>query len=1143
MARTLGVAPALRRRLPGRPRVSVRWPVLGLIAVLAGVAAGAAAWSESLAPPAPSLGWASVAGLLVALTFAAHAHVEVRHGPNDDVDALDLFEAAIAPALLLLPGTRVVALVAVAKLVSELVLRVRPVKVAFNVAAWSAAVAVGSLVVVALPVERPLGGQALLGLAVAMVAVTVVNQVAFVAVLRLAERRTFAEVLEEIRPTIVPAWIVGGAVTLSFGLLFAAACSWAPAVAWLLPVPLGALHWASRSYVASRADLVRAEALHRATRSLATSPEPRDAIPVFLEQVRAAFAADAVDLVSVEDAGPVVVRAQGTGHEPAPVVTGPGATPPRAADLRLAEALLELDGSARLTTLSANRVVSEELASHGWRDCLVAHVPRIGGARGALCVYDPRGVVGFDRTELAVVEGLAGEVAGALGRAEAQMALRASEARFRGLVQHSSDMVVVLDADGVVQDVLPSATSPPMHLTAGRPITAAAHPEDVATITTRLDRLVASPGSADALTWRAAVAEGSWRNLETVATNLLDDPAVGGVVLNSRDITERERAAALVSGQAEVLGTISRRAPLEETVRALAAAVAAQTPGASCTVVLLEADGGVARTLGAALPDALVPAVTAALAAEREAQTGRRYLVVGDVHADERWWSVPGAEAVRALWAAPIDRSDGSGRLGLVVLHFDGPRDPDASDVRVLESSADLTLIAVEAVAAQEQLVHQATHDALTGLPNRLLFLDRTAVALSRLNRSSMSVAVLFLDLDRFKTVNDSLGHDVGDRLLVALARRLEHVMRPADTVARFGGDEFTILCEDIDGQEEAAAIATRVREVVAEPVSMEGHDLWVTASIGIASTADPGRAASELVEDADSAMYRAKRAGGDVHRVHDADARSRALLELVTFQALRKAIDRDELLLHYQPTVDLATGHIVGAEALVRWDHPEHGLVQPLEFISLAESTGLIVPLGTIVLNEACAQSTRWAVRAGEGFVMSVNLSARQFADPNLPDLVAGALRRFGAPPSSLSLEITESTLMEHAEGTMVALHALKDLGVRLAIDDFGTGYSSLTYLKRFPIDVIKVDKSFVDGLGRDAGDEAIVATVVELAHTLGMQAVAEGVETERQLRRLRELHCDVAQGFLFSRPVPAGDDVFSDPGVIDLRQVAGRP
>jgi diguanylate cyclase (GGDEF)-like protein/PAS domain S-box-containing protein len=1111
--------------------------------VLAAVAVGVGAWSEALAPRAPSLGWVAVAGLLVALIFASWTTVEFRHGPDDDVDALDLFEAALAPALLLLPGARVVALIAVAKLVAELALmRVRPVKAAFNVAAWSAAAAVGSLVVVALPVERPLEGRALLGLAVAMVAVTVVNQVAYVAVLRLAERRTLAEVIDEIRPAIVPAWLVGGAVTLCFGLLFAAACSAAPVVAWLLPVPLAALHWASQGYVAGRADLARAEALHHATRTLATSPEPRTAIPAFLEEVRAAFAADAVDLVSAEDDGLVVIRAR-TGHEPAPGIAGAEGTPTPDVDRVLAEALLRLQGPARMTTLSADPVISEELARHGWRDCLVAHVPRAGGTRGALCVHDPRGVVRFDRAELAVVEGLAGEVAGALGRADTQAALRASEARFRGLVQHSSDMVVVLDAEGVVQDVLPSATTPPMHLRAGRPIIAAAHPEDVATITSRLDRLVASPGSADAMTWRAADEEGSWRNLETVATNLLDDPAVGGVVLNSRDITERERAAALVTGQAEVLGTISRRAPLEETVRALAAAVAAQTPGAGFTVVLLDGEGATTRTLGAPLPVGLVPAVTAALAPEPEAQGGRRYLVVDDVEADERWSSLLGASAVRALWAAPIDRSDGGGRLGLVVLHFDGPRVPDEPDVRVLESSADLALIAVEAVAAQEQLVHQATHDALTGLPNRLLFLDRTSVALSRLNRSSLSVAVLFLDLDRFKTVNDSLGHDVGDRLLVALARRLEQVMRPADTVARFGGDEFTILCEDIDGQEEAAAIATRVREVVAEPVSLEGHDLWVTASIGIASTADPGRAASELVEDADAAMYRAKRAGGDVHRVHDTAARSRALLELVTFQALRKAIERDELLLHYQPTVDLTTGHVVGAEALVRWDHPEHGLVQPLEFISLAESTGLIVPLGTIVLNEACAQTTRWAARAGEGFLMSVNLSARQFADPNLPDLVAGALRRFDTPPSSLSLEITESTLMEHAEGTLVALHALKALGVRLAIDDFGTGYSSLTYLKRFPIDVIKVDKSFVDGLGRDAGDEAIVATVVELAHTLGMQAVAEGVETDVQLRWLRQLHCDVAQGYLFSRPVPAGDIVFSDPDVVDLRQVAGQP
>jgi diguanylate cyclase (GGDEF)-like protein len=568
--------------------------------------------------------------------------------------------------------------------------------------------------------------------------------------------------------------------------------------------------------------------------------------------------------------------------------------------------------------------------------------------------------------------------------------------------------------------------------------------------------------------------------------------------------------------------------------------------GARYTVVLLGDDGAVSRVVGSPLPAALVAALVSVVgsrrvagppAAEGAEGASRRSLVVSDAAEDAAWASLVGEQQIRAVWAASIDDSEERGPLGLAILHFDRPRAPDASDRRVLESAADLAHIAIEAMAAQERLVHQATHDALTGLPNRLLFLDRTAVALTRLARSPLSVAVLFVDLDRFKTVNDSLGHDVGDRLLVSLARRLEGVMRPADTVARFGGDEFTILCEDIQDQQEAVAIATRVRAALAVPVPLEGHDLWVTASIGIAHTADHRRAASELVEDADAAMYRAKRTGGDVHCVYDSAVRDRALLELVTFQALRKAIDRDELLVHYQPTVDLTTGRVVGAEALVRWDHPQHGIVHPAEFIALAEETGLIVPLGTVVLREACAQSHRWSAEAGDDFLMSVNLSARQFADPRLPEIVASALAECGASPASLALEITESALMEHADTTMVALRSLKDLGVRLAIDDFGTGYSSLTYLKRFPIDVIKVDRSFVDGLGRDAGDEAIVATVVELAHTLGMQAVAEGVETEVQLRRLRDLGCDVGQGFLFSRPVPADDVVFLPHHTIDLR------
>lgn len=1158
--------------------------MIALVAGLAGVAVAGGAWSEALGSSTPSVGWVAMLGLLVTLVASAYFHVEFRHG-DDDVDALDLFEAAFAPALFLVPGAPVVVLVALAKVVSEALLGVRPLKAAFNVASWSAAAAVGSVVLRSLRDGPQTGVAELASLAVAMVAVTVVNQAAFVTVLRLAGGRTFAEVIAELRPAIIPGWLIGGGVTLSFGLLFAAACAWAPQATWLLLVPLGALHWSSQSYAASRAGLVRAEGLYQAVRTLALSPEPHRAVPAFLEQVRSAFQAAAVHLVTreadsldvqeadslgVEEAdslgvegadslgvgeaeslggdeahGQTLETAGRAGFDPGPDhqarpggLAGRGTSGRASADLALASAVVEL-GQARVTVRSGVRAITEGLARRGWRDGLVAQVPAAGGTQRVLCVYDPKGVVSSDEADLGALSGLARELGGVLGRAEAEAALRHSEERFRALVQESSDMVVVVDAEGVATDVLPSASAPPISLSVGARIADAAHPDDAAHVAESLGRVVGRPGSSGSFTWRAESADGSWHHLETTATNLLHAGAVDGVVLHVRDVTARVRATSLVSGQADVLGTISRRRPLSETVEALARATRMQAPGAHLTVALADESGGPVEVLGAPLAPDLVNDLAGSLAgrASRGGHRAQRSVVLPD--AADPWAGAGLPDEVRGVWATPVERADRSGSLGFVVVHFADPRRPDEPDWRMLESVADLAGIAAEMVASEARLVHQATHDGLTGLPNRVLFLDRTDVALARLARTTMSVAVLFVDLDRFKTVNDSLGHDVGDQLLIALARRLEAVMRPSDTVARFGGDEFTILCTDITDQHEAAAIATRVRAVLAVPVVLEGHELYVTASVGIAHTPDGARVAKQLVEEADAAMYRAKRSGGDVHRVYDVGVRERALLDIVTYEGLRRAIHHDELRLHYQTTVDLRSGRIVGLEALVRWDHPRLGLVAPDDFIPLAEETGLIVPLGAVVLNEACLQRQRWEA-SGYGpdeLVMSVNLSARQFADPGLADAISDALSEGGISPSGLAFEITESALMGHTETTLATLRTLKELGVGLVIDDFGTGYSSLTYLKRFSADVVKLDKSFVEGLGRDHDDDAIVAGIINMAHTLGMITVAEGVETDAQVAVLRDLQCDVAQGYRFSYPVPADEVAFGASPTIDLR------
>ncbi|HZQ98024.1 MAG TPA: EAL domain-containing protein [Chloroflexota bacterium] len=426
----------------------------------------------------------------------------------------------------------------------------------------------------------------------------------------------------------------------------------------------------------------------------------------------------------------------------------------------------------------------------------------------------------------------------------------------------------------------------------------------------------------------------------------------------------------------------------------------------------------------------------------------------------------------------------------------------------------------------ERQLAHQAFHDVLTGLPNRALFVDRLDHALVRAGRRHASVAVLFLDLDRFKVVNDSLGHDVGDNLLVAVAQRLRGCVRSGDTVARLGGDEFTVLLEDIAAAADAGQVAERIMAAMQAPFELAGHELCISASIGIAVSGGHGVRPDDLLRDADAALYRSKSRGKARYEVFDASMQARALERLRLENELRHGIDRGDLRVHYQPMVRLATGRIAAVEALVRWEHPERGFIPPGDFIPLAEESSLILPLSRWVLAEACRQASQWrgGGRDQPAIGVSVNLSLRQFQHPSLVDEVAAALHASGLEPRRLTLEITEGMMMEAAEAASAILGDLKALGVRLAIDDFGTGYSSLGYLKRFPIDQLKIDRSFVAGLGRDPEDTAIVHAVVRLAHTLGLEVTAEGIETAAQLEALRATGCEHGQGYYFARPLPAG-------------------
>jgi diguanylate cyclase (GGDEF)-like protein/PAS domain S-box-containing protein len=423
----------------------------------------------------------------------------------------------------------------------------------------------------------------------------------------------------------------------------------------------------------------------------------------------------------------------------------------------------------------------------------------------------------------------------------------------------------------------------------------------------------------------------------------------------------------------------------------------------------------------------------------------------------------------------------------------------------------------------EEQLAHQATHDPLTGLPNRVLLLDQLQFALSRARRHHRAVAVLFLDLDHFKVVNDSLGHGLGDQLLVAIANRLKAAVRPGDTVARFGGDEFVLMCEQLEAEDDVVAIAKRVEEAISGSFTINDSELFVGVSIGIAISTDATIDPETLIRDADAAMYRAKDRGRARYEIFDSAMRDSAVDRLDIENALRRSLDRHELRVYYQPIIQLDTGAIAGVEALLRWEHAERGLLLPGEFITIAEETGLIVPIGRWVLNQACRQVQRWMASNTDGaaLIVNVNLSGRQLGHPDLVADVRAILDETGIDSARVELEITESVLMDDVEMSDVTLSALRSLGVKLVVDDFGTGYSSLSYLRQVPVDVLKVDRSFVAGLGKDQGDTAIVAAIVNLAHTLGLRAVAEGVETEDQLIELREMGCDLAQGYHLARPM----------------------
>ena len=430
----------------------------------------------------------------------------------------------------------------------------------------------------------------------------------------------------------------------------------------------------------------------------------------------------------------------------------------------------------------------------------------------------------------------------------------------------------------------------------------------------------------------------------------------------------------------------------------------------------------------------------------------------------------------------------------------------------------------ITTIKANEERLHRlAYYDALTELPNRILFNDRLNQAMARADRSKQMVAVMLLDLDRFKIINDTLGHMAGDTLLIDVAQRIGDCMRESDTVARLGGDEFIVVLPDMDNINYASLVAQKIIDVLTQPFTLEGQEVFITASIGISFYPSSGDNAEILVKKADIAMYQAKEQGRNNYQFHRSSASDKTSALFALEHSLRRALERNELSLHYQPQIDIETGCITGMEALLRWQHPERGMILPNEFIPLAEETGLIIPIGEWVLRSACAQNKEWQDSGLPPVRIAVNISVRQLKQKNLVAKITETLAETGLDPQWLELELTESMIMQNAEDSVQQLNGIKSLGIGLAIDDFGTGYSSLSYLKRFPIGRVKIDQSFVQGMCNNLDDAAISRAIIALANSLNLKVTAEGVETQDQLSFLREHQCCDAQGFLFSHPVPA--------------------
>lgn len=776
----------------------------------------------------------------------------------------------------------------------------------------------------------------------------------------------------------------------------------------------------------------------------------------------------------------------------------------------------------------------ELAARHGFRAVAVFPLQEMGTSVGALVLYATE-IDYFDTQLVALLAEIAHDVSFGLDNLQREVALSSSEARFRTLWETSSDAILMISDDSVIRYANPAVK--PMFGYAPEALIdqPLACLQPAAFRQAHLDGLSNFVRSGERkISWRSSSVTGLHKEGRQFPIEIsFSEANIGGqrmFIGFLRDITERTRAHDMINNQNRILKLIGGGAELSQTLAAINRLIEEQSSHVRCVIQAApDAERRVLWREASGLSDAFLDAMALRLAdATRESNRTAGIglpLSIDDLESDPEWAQCAALARglhVRSCSVWPIFGRQGQ-LLATMALYFGPTRESDAWQHAMLPSAIDLAGLAIENKRSDERIRDLAHRDELTGLSNRTRFLQDLARSIARATRSKQQIGLLFMDLDRFKNINDTLGHDAGDRVLHEVAQRLHGAVRDGDLIARLGGDEFVVVVENIAEPRMLIGIAQKLIEQIARPINLQGQQFHLTASIGISVFPADGKDIHTLIKNADVAMYRVKETGRNGYQFYAEQMSAGSLERMFLESGLRQAIERDELVLHYQPKLDLLTGEITGVEALVRWQHPEMGLLGPLKFISLAEETGLIVPIGRWVLHAACRQMKHWQQNQLLPPRVAINLSARQFRHEKLFDDIADALQSNGLSPHALELEVTESLVMDNPEHAVSLLNRFKSMGMHLAMDDFGTGYSSLANLKRFPFDSVKVDRSFVRDLALDPNDAAISRAIIAMAHALRLRVVAEGVETEAQLAFLRQHGCDEIQGYHFARPMPS--------------------